>query len=179
MIKRFLIGRAVRFDWVASLDADYCRDANFSASQAFSKTILASLATLQPEKYNSGDLVNLQNDWMRRADSMNFHHIFPKAHLKKERWEDWEINRVLNISLVDDFLNKRVIRGRAPSDYMKEFKKENNRFAETMETHMVRVHAQGRSKRNSAAIWSDDYDRFIGERSEDIVDLLKSKLRGN
>ena len=177
MIEHFLQGKSTRFDWVANLDADYCRDANFSASQAFSKTILALLATLQPEKYSSGDLVNLQNDWMRRADSMNFHHIFPRAHLKGEDWEDWEINRVLNISLVDDFLNKRVIRGRAPSDYMKEFRKENENFDDTMGTHMIRVHSRGRSKKNSAAIWSDDYRRFIDERAEDVVELLKSKLR--
>ena len=38
-IKRFLKEKAVRFDWVASIDVDYCRDATFSASQAFSKTI--------------------------------------------------------------------------------------------------------------------------------------------
>ena len=177
MISRFLKGKAVRFDWVADVDADYCRDATFSASQAFAKTILALLATLHPEKYSNGDLVNLQNDWMRRADSMNFHHIFPRAHLKKDGWEEWEINRVLNISLVDDFLNKRVIRGRAPSDYMEGFREENESFDDTMETHLIRAHQQTRSERRGAAIWSDDYGRFINERAEDIVKLLKSKLR--
>ena len=177
MVKRFLKGKAVRFDWVANVDVDYCRDATFSASQAFSKTVLALLATLHPEKYGSGDLVNLQNDWMRRADSMNFHHIFPRAHLKREGWEEWEINRVLNISLVDDFLNKRVIRGRAPSDYMQKFRRENECFGGTMETHLIRVHKNARSKRRSAAIWSDDYERFVDERAEDVVRLLESKLR--
>ena len=176
-IKRFLKGKLVRFDWVENVDVDNCRDAAFSTSQAFSKTILALLATLHPEKYSNGDLVNLQNDWMRRANSMNFHHIFPKTHLKREHKEDWEINRVLNISLVDDFLNKRVIRGRAPSDYMEDFKEENDYFKKTMQTHGIRTQLRPRSKRNSAAIWSDDYDRFIDERAEDVVKLLKSKLR--
>lgn len=176
-IKRFLKGKAVRFDWVADIDVDYCRDAPFSASQAFSKTILALLATLHPEKYSNGDLVNLQNDWMRRADSVNFHHIFPKAHLKKEHREYWEVNRVLNISLVDDFLNKRVIRGRAPSDYMKDFSEENDCFQGTMKTHLIRTHGRAKSKKRSAAVWSDDYDRFIEERAEDVVQLIRSKLR--
>lgn len=177
MIKRFLKENPARFDWVATVNAAYCSDASFSTSQAFSKTILALLATLSPEKYNNGDLVNLQNDWMRQANSMNFHHIFPKAHLKKERREDWEINRVLNISLVDDFLNKRVIGGRAPSDYMKEFRSENEGFEKTMESHLIRVKNHPRRSRHSAAIWSDDYDKFIEERAKDVIALLQSKFR--
>ena len=104
--------KRVRFDWVAPINTEHVRDSTFSASQAFSKTVLALLASLQPQKYSSGDLVNLRNDWMRRADSMNFHHVFPKSYLKKNDYEDWKANRVLNISLVDDFLNKRVIRAR-------------------------------------------------------------------
>ena len=177
MVKRFLKGKAVRFDWVANMDVDHCRDAPFSASQAFSKTILALLATLHPKKYSNGDLVNLQNDWMRQANSMNFHHVFPRAYLKKDGWEKWEINRVLNISLVDDFLNKRVMRDRAPAEYMDEFKNENTSFDDTMETQLIRVHQHPRNRKKSAAIWSNDYERFINERAEDIVGLLKSRLR--
>ena len=176
MIDKFLKSESVRFDWLANVDVKRCRDASFSASQAFSKTILALLASMQPQKYNSGALVNLQNDWMRRADSMNFHHIFPKSYLKTKGYDDWEINRVLNISLVDDFINKRVIRGRPPSDYMNEFKEHNEDFEGTMTTHLIQTHNQQDSEQDSAAIWSDNFERFIDERASDIVSLLKSKL---
>ena len=168
--------KRVRFDWVAPINTEHVRDSTFSASQAFSKTVLALLASLQPQKYSSGDLVNLRNDWMRRADSMNFHHVFPKSYLKKNGYEDWKANRVLNISLVDDFLNKRVIRARAPSEYIQEFENENENFEETMSTHLIQVHYVDHDEQTWAAIWDDDYERFIDERALAVVELLQSKL---
>ncbi len=173
-MKSIMEEKRVRYDWVAPVNAAYIKDSTFSASQAFSKTILALLASLQPQKYGSGDLVNLQNDWMRRANSMNFHHVFPKSYLKnKKNYEDWKTNLVLNISLVDDFLNKRVIRARAPSEYMQEFKNENENFEETMSTHLINV---GNDEQTSSAVWDDDYERFIDERALAVVKLLQSKL---
>ena len=172
-MKSITEGKRVRFDWVAPVNTEYIKDSTFSASQAFSKTILALLASLQPQKYGSGDLVNLQNDWMRRANSMNFHHVFPKSYLKKKGYDDWQANRVLNISLVDDFLNKRVIRARAPSEYIQEFKNENGNFEETMSTHLINV---DNDEQTSSAVWDDDYEKFIDERAFAVVELLQSKL---
>ena len=166
----------VRFDWAAPLTKEHVMDATFSASRAFSKTVLALLASLQPQKYDSGDLVNLHNDWMRRADSVNFHHVFPKSYLKNRGYEDWQANRALNISLVDDFLNKRRIRARAPSEYMDEFANLNDNFHETMSTHLINSERVEGDVEASAAIWSDNYDRFLDERASALVDLLNSKF---
>ena len=168
--------KRVRFDWAAPVSKEHVMDAGFSASKAFSKTVLALLASLHPQKYDSGDLVNLHNDWLRRADSVNYHHVFPKSHLRKKGYEDWEANRLLNISLVDDFLNKRSIRARPPADYMQEFNGSNDNFEATMQTHLIETHRVDDDLEASAAIWSDNYDRFIDERASAVVDLLKSKL---
>ena len=175
-ISSFINENPVRFDWLESVTSEYIRDRTFSASQAFSKTVLALLASLQPQQYNSGNLVNLRNDWMLRANSVNFHHVFPKSYLKGKVEEDWEANRILNISLVDDFLNKRVIRARAPSEYMKEFKNQNDKFTTTMSTHLIETHYVKDNDKASSAIWSDDYERFIDERASAVVRLLQSKL---
>ena len=169
-------GKRTRFDWAEKIEASKLEDAWFSVSQAFSKTILALLATSKPRKYDSGDLVNLRNDWMHRANSMNFHHVFPKAFLKKEGYEDWEINRVLNISLVDDFLNKRVIGARSPSDYMEEFYDQSENFDETMQTHLIRTDYDDDDEDQTASIWFDDYDSFLEERVSDVLELLKEKV---
>ena len=178
-IERIVNERRVRYDWAAPVAKEHLIDRGFSASGAFSKTILALLATLGPKKYDSGDVVRLHNDWMRRADSVNFHHVFPKAYLRNLRncgYEEWQGNRVLNISLVDDFLNKRSIRARSPSDYMTEFANSNDRFDATMQTHLIKSHRVDGDPIVSAAIWSDDYERFIDERANAVVDLMKSKL---
>ena len=175
-ISSFINEKPVRFDWVEPVTSEHIRDRTFSASQAFSKTVLALLASLQPQQYNSGNLVNLRNDWMLRANSVNFHHIFPKSYLKGKVKEDWEANRILNISLVDDFLNKRVIRARPPAEYMKKFKNQNKKFTATMSTHLIERHYVKDNEKASAAIWSDDYERFVDERACAVVHLLESKL---
>ena len=175
-IKKILKTKRVRYDWAEPINRDYFIYEGFSASRAFSKTILALFASRQPQNYRTGDPVNLQNDWMRRANSMNFHHVFPKAYLKEQGYEAWDINRVLNISLVDDFLNKRVIRARPPSAYMEEFLDENDNFEETMATHLIDVKWVDGDKSSSAAIWFDDYERFIRERADAVIDLLESIL---
>ena len=175
-IASILAERRTRFEWAAPVSVDYVIDAKFSMSNAFSRTVLALLASLQPRNYKNGNLVNLRNDWMRQAGSVNFHHVFPKACLKEWGYSSWEINRVLNISLVDDFLNKRDIRARPPSDYMEEFYNENGEFEDTMATHLIEVRWEEGDENASAAIWFDDYDRFIQERASAIVGLMKSKM---
>lgn len=107
---------------------------------------------------------------------MNFHHVFPKAYLKELGYETWDINRVLNVSLVDDFLNKRVIRARPPSQYMEEFCDENGNFEDTMATHLIDAQRVEDDEQASAAIWFDDYERFIHERANAVIELLESIL---
>lgn len=166
-------GNRPKLDWAIPIHADRLVDGTFSASTAFSKTILALLASLGPQKYDSGDLVNLQNDYMQRANSLNFHHVYPKAYLKGEGYEDWQANRIVNISLVDDFLNKRVIRARPPSEYMEDFWDED-RLEGIMQTHLIDAHWTG-DVDSSAPIWSNDYDRFVEDRTDAIVSELRSK----
>ena len=166
----------IRFDWAEPVTPNHIKYRMFSTSQAFSKTVLALLATLQPRRYNSDNLVILRNDWMQRANSLNFHHVFPKKFLRDNKFDDWEANRILNISLVDDFLNKRVIRARAPSEYFEEFKDKNDKFQASMSTHLIETQMSGNDGESSAAIWSDDYMRFIEERAVAVVNLLKSKI---
>ena len=143
---------------------------------AYAKTILALLASLEPQSYNSGEKVFLDNNWLNRANSRNFHHVFPKAYLKKEQYEDWEINRVVNISLVDDFLNKALIRARPPSDYFEEFDDEYEDFESALETHLIKTNYDEDDTKACAGIWVDDYDKFVKERTKSIVKAFKKNL---
>lgn len=169
-MSKILEGESPEYDWFEPISADVLRNKTFAANGAFTKTIMALLASVGPEKYDSGDKVNLSNDWMHRANSVNFHHVFPKAYLRKQGYEDWQANSVANISLVDDFLNKRSIRARAPSNYMAEFKERNENFISTMKTHLIDVEG-------SSPIWKDDYDSFLQQRSALIAKELKGRLR--
>jgi hypothetical protein len=43
--------------------------------------------------------------------------------------------RIVNITIVDDFLNKRLIRDKTRSVYMEKFNNDNKELAKTMATH--------------------------------------------
>ena len=163
-----------RLDWVVEFSTERLTNTTFSVGTAFSKTILGLLASREPRKYDSGDRVNLRNDHMHRANSLNFHHVFPKAFLKKKGYEDWEANRLVNISLVDDFLNKRQIGAKAPSEYMESFW-DDDHSEHILKTHLIDAYWDEDSSERRAPIWTDDYDRFIEERAKAIITRLKRK----
>ena len=79
--------------------------------------------------------------------------------------DPWYINHVANITIVDDYLNKREIRAEAPSVYMRAFRKENHNLHDSMKTHLIDLDAFG--------VWDDDYRRFFRERCK----LVARKLR--
>lgn len=134
---------------------------HFNTGRSFIKAILCLLAYQQPESFASGAKVHIANDWLKRANSKNYHHFFPKAFLKKQGKERRYINHVANITIVDDYLNKREIKAKAPSVYMKAFRKENPDLHATMATHLIDL--------DGAGVWDDDYDQFYESRCEAIA----------
>ena len=141
----------------------------FSASDAVCKAILCLYAYQQPASFRNNAQVRIDNSWLRRADSKNYHHFFPKSFLRSRGYQDWQANSVINITIVDDYLNKRSIGGRAPSVYMKAFRAENPDFDGTMATHLIDDAA-------TWGIWEDDYDKFISERSHRVFEELRTRL---
>lgn len=141
-------------------------DGYFNAGRSFIKAILCLYAYQQPESFASGAKVRVANDWLKRANSKNYHHFFPRAYLGRHDYASWYINHIANITIVDDYLNKRVIRAKAPSVYMKAFRRENPHLAETMKTHLIDL--------DSFGVWEDDYDRFVRERCKVIARKLRA-----
>ena len=150
-----------------SLTADSIEsDGYFNTGRSFIKAILCLYAYQQPESFASGAKVRVANDWLKRANSKNYHHFFPRAYLERRDYTSWYINHIANITIVDDYLNKRVIRAKAPSVYMKAFRKENPHLDDTMKTHLIDLDAFG--------VWEDDYDRFFRERCKVIARRLRA-----
>lgn len=137
----------------------------FNTGRSFIKAVLCLYAYQQPESFASGAKVHIANDWLKRANSKNYHHFFPRAYLKKQGEDKFWINHVGNITIVDDYLNKREIKAKAPALYMKDFKKENQHLRDTMRTHLIEI--------DSFGIWENDYDVFLHERCK----LIAKKLR--
>lgn len=140
----------------------------FRSSGSFIKAILCLLSYQQPRSFDDDGVVRIANDWLKQANSKNYHHFFPKAALKTEGYEPWFINHIANITIVDDFLNKRKIKTRWPSDYMEEFSEHNDNLESTMKTHLIDM---------DEGVWDDDYERFHKARCKAISKKLKAKIK--
>ena len=152
-----------------NLAKEHIRDYWFSTGDSFCKAILCLFSSLNPRSFNTNRPVKLDNSWLVTTNSKNYHHFFPKSFLSKNMFSETQQNVISNITIVDDFLNKAVIRAKAPSDYMKNFQTDNPELSETMKTHLI-------DDLTNFGIMDDNYGKFLDKRSERIVDELQKKL---
>jgi hypothetical protein len=162
-----------RYDWAIDTSAEFIKSNGwFSAGRSYIKSLLSIYAYHQPKSFNDGSIVNINNGWLKIASSRNYHHFFPKAYLEKKI--DWEyknfwINHILNITIVDDYLNKREIAAKAPSNYMKKFSKQNPELDLTMKTHLI-------NDLDTFGIWDDNYDAFLNNRAKALSREIKKRI---
>lgn len=159
-----------KYEWSVNVTTEFISDNGwFSAGRSFIKAILCIYTYQQPKSFNDNSIVNISNYWLKQANSKNYHHFFPKAYLAKIGAENFYINHIVNITIVDDFLNKREIKANAPSRYMTKFRRTNEVLEETMKTHLIK-------DIEKFGIWDDDYDKFYNSRLKEISKELKKRI---
>jgi hypothetical protein len=141
----------------------------FSTGDAFCKAILCLFAYHIPRSFKNDAIVQMDNSWLKISISKNYHHFFPRAYLKSQGYQPRDINTILNITIVDDHMNKREIRANPPSKYMKTFNKTNKKLPETMKTHLI-------NNLDTFGIWNNDYETFLDERGKAVLAELKERL---
>lgn len=152
------------------ITVDYISDHGwFATGTAYIKGLLCLLAYQQPQSFADNALVTINNSWLKQANSKNYHHFFPKAYLLKKGEDLFWVNHIANITIVDDFLNKRSIRDRAPSRYIAEYQRANPRLNAALKTHLI-------GDPQSWGILDDDYDRFFKKRLKRFSRELKKRL---
>jgi hypothetical protein len=169
-IDQILAGELPSYDWsIDTSDEFITNNGWFSAARSYIKAILCIYAYLQPKSFNDNSIVNISNYWLKQANSKNYHHFFPKAHLRNQNYGEFRINHILNITIVDDFLNKREIKAKAPSKYMAKFRDVNPNLEATMKTHFI-------EDLDTFGIWDDDYDKFFNERAKVVSRELSKRV---
>jgi hypothetical protein len=63
--------------------------------------------------------------------------------------------------LVDDFLNKRLIRAQSPKAYMREFISKNPDIEKCLSTHLIKLNS-------TFGVMTDDYTKFFDARCRAI-----------
>lgn len=141
----------------------------FSTGDSFCKALLCLYAYQMPRSFNNDGLVKLDNSWLKTSTSKNYHHFFPRAYLRNQDIPDWQANTILNITIVDDHMNKRVIRSNPPAKYMKPFVRSNKKLATTMASHFITDLA-------AFGIWENDYEKFLEARGRVVLQELNMRL---
>jgi hypothetical protein len=169
-IAKILKNELPTYDWGIDVSPDFIgRYGWFSAGRSYVKAILCLYAYHQPKSFANNALVNISNYWLKQANSKNYHHFFPRAYLKRKGIGDDGANHVLNITIVDDFLNKREIKDQAPSRYMRKFEGHNPDLAEAMKSHLI-------LDLDKFGVWEDDYGKFWDARAKAISKELKKRI---
>ena len=140
---------------------------DLSAGNAFDKAILCIMAYAEPKSLNNNAKVRLDNSYLSIATSKNYHHFFPKAYLKRKKQDEFA-NALANITLVDDYLNKREIKDKAPKEYITKFQKENTNLVNTLKTHFIELENFG--------IFDDSYDLFLQKRTEKLANEILKRI---
>lgn len=160
------------YEWGLDISPTFIKNhGSFSVGRSFIKAILALYAYYEPQSFDSNAKVNISNNWMHRANSKNFHHFFPKAFMRKNQpgIGDHLVNNVLNITIVDDFLNKNKIGHTSPSKYLQEFKKKNPYLNDSMKSHLI-------DDMDKFGVWENDFERFIDERANLVSKKLQERI---
>lgn len=142
-------------------------DRDFSAGNSYCKAVLCLLAYYEPKDFTDNGKVILDNSWLQKANSKNYHHFFPKSYLKKVGISN--SNSIVNITLVGADLNKRKIRAKAPSIYIQEFADENEGLSNSIKSHLI-------NGVDEFGIFSDDYSVFLEKRADAIFQALKDRI---
>jgi hypothetical protein len=167
---QILEDKAPEYDWAVDVSPEFIRtNGYFSTSRSFIKAILCVLAHKEPKSFVDNSIVRLDNAFLKQANSKNYHHFFPRSWLYKEGWDDAVVNHVANITLVDDFLNKRLIRAQSPKNYMKSFISKNPDIRKCMATHLIKLDA-------AFGVIKDDYDKFFQARCRAISHELGRRI---
>jgi hypothetical protein len=169
-IDKILKGELPKYDYAIDTSVNFIKTNGwFSAGRSYIKAILCIYAYHQPKSFNDNSLVQIGNGWLKQANSRNYHHFFPKDYIEKEYNGDLYANHILNITIVDEFLNKREIHAKAPSKYMNSFAKINSKLDDAMKSHLI-------DDLESFGIWNNDYDTFFDKRARLVSKELGKKI---
>ncbi len=158
------------YDWPIDTSARFVKDNGwFSAGRSYIKAILCVYAHFEPKSFVNDSIVNISNNWLKRANSKNYHHFFPKSFMAGKETDRFYANHILNITIVDDFLNKREIGSKSPSKYMKKFQKMNPKLSDTMKTHLI-------DDLKYFGVWDDNYEKFFNARAELLGSEIEKRI---
>lgn len=170
-IAQIVDGTAPKYDWPVSVEPGHLLENGwFTPSRASVKALLCLYAAMQPLGFKSNASVTIGNDYLKQANSKNFHHVFPKAYLKKQGISLEAANNIINIVIIDAHTNKNEIRAKSPYDYLKKYGEGNADLRKSLESHLM-------ADFKYSGFVKDSYESFLQKRANSISQELKKRIR--
>lgn len=158
-MKRVQVGDSSNLaDYPAELDSATLLKQKFSKGNPYTRALLLLMAQKTPLDLSSGAKIDL-GDALSNYNRKEYHHIFPNAYLKAKGISTERINTLCNFCFLPSSSNKKISK-KAPSEYVKSVVPEKKR-REIFESNLMPLRIETYDL--------DDYERFLQERAEVIV----------
>lgn len=165
-LRGLIRGEEITFDYPAKITPEaVARNRMTRTTSALRNAVICMLALKQPRNLKDGSSVNLSDKFFSKLKKAERHHIFPVGYLKDQRVPATWVHMVPNFCFIPSDLNQEI-GSRAPADYLAQYQGENPHFDVAAASHLLPVNPD-------AAIWQNDFDGFLKERSALIVSELE------
>ncbi|MFG1612451.1 DUF262 domain-containing protein [Nonomuraea wenchangensis] len=151
------LGKSALAQINVSIDTSFFSE-QFSVRTTNTKTFVMLLAHSRPLSYVSGQPISLASV-LQNYNRNEFHHLYPQAFLKKLEYVAPEINRLANFVFMSSQDNK-TLGGVAPSIYRGRM--DSVAVPKILERSLC-----------PASLFDDDFETFIEDRSQMLVDVAK------
>ena len=144
---------------VKAIEASFFVENRFSIGNVNSKILINILSQKHPTSLLSGAKISL-SEVLQKANRNEFHHIFPRAHLKRAGMDNEAINSLSNICFLSKSDNNRI-KDKDPSSYVSMMTKGKEK--EILETNLIPA--------NFATL---KYQEFLEARARLLADFSNS-----
>jgi hypothetical protein len=167
---RDLIDKGEPLNQVITIGNDTLVDGSMTYSaSAVRNGILCILNLQQPLDFENATRVEIRGEHFLNFIRPEKHHIFPVAFLTHQNRSLKDVHRIPNFCFIPAELNVRIS-SKAPSLYMSEIRNTHGEihFEKVMNSHLIPVG-------DDSGIWTDNYDRFLRQRAQLLVDEIKKR----
>lgn len=148
-----------------SVTVDQLIKQKFSKSSPLVRAFLLLLAQNHPFDLVNGTHVDIGKA-LSEYNSKEYHHVFPRAHLRKREFPPEKINSLSNFCFLTADSNKKIS-GRAPSDYFASVVPQD-KLATILESNLLPL--------NKEVYEKNDYETFLRLRSQRVLEFLDKHL---
>jgi hypothetical protein len=148
-----------------TITADQLIKQKFTKSSPIVRAFLLLLAQSQPFDLVNGTRVDLGKA-LSEYNSKEYHHIFPRAHLKSRQFPPDKINSLCNFCFLTSDSNKKIS-SKAPSEYFAKVIPHGKRAA-ILESNLMPL--------NKDVYEKNDFEAFLKLRSQKVVEFLDKQL---